>query len=68
MLRRPRPRPRGLAAPRSSAAKLAPPSATHNNYNFFKSLIAETFGIRAYHILTITFFTKPSRKYATTKF
>ena len=28
MLRRPRPRPRGLAAPRSSAAKLAPPSAT----------------------------------------
>ena len=29
MLRRPRPRPRGLAAPRSSAAKPAPPSATH---------------------------------------
>ena len=28
MLRCPRPRPRGLAPPRSSAAKLAPPSAT----------------------------------------
>ena len=33
MLRRPRPRPRGLATPRSSAAKLAPPSATNQCKN-----------------------------------
>ena len=33
MLRCPLPRPRGLATPRSSAAKLAPPSATNQYKN-----------------------------------
>ena len=55
MLRRPRPRPRGLAAPRSSAAKRAPPSATLLSQNQYKNLTEHLFkvAILAFNITVI---------------